>query len=183
MSRIGKKPIIIRAGVTTTVDGRTVRVKGPKGELTMTLHPHVRVEERAGELVVTVASPDVASDRALWGLSRTLIENMVHGVTEGFKKQLEVIGIGYKVALQDRALKVEVGFSHPVIFELPTGIEAQVEKNTITIVGADRQLVGDVAAQIRSIRKPEVYKGKGIKYIDEVVRRKAGKAAKTTGAA
>ncbi len=187
MSRIGKKPIPLPQGVTVVIDGQGITVKGPKGELALVAHPHVRVTLGAGEggaqeLVVTVQDHEDASDRSLWGLHRSLVRNMVQGVTDGFRKQLEVVGIGYKVALAGRALTLEVGFSHPVKFELPIGIEAKVDKNFITLISADKQLLGDVAAQIRSIRKPEPYKGKGIKYVGEVVRRKAGKAVKTGAA-
>lgn len=183
MSRVGKKPIPIPKGVIVTLEGQKLRVVGPKGELSFTAHPHVtllvtRADERE-EVHVTVRNPEDAKDRALWGLTRSLVRNMVQGVTEGFRKQLEVVGIGYKVALQGRKLVLEVGFSHPVPFEMPLGIDAMVDKNTITITGVDKQLVGEIAARIRAIKKPEPYKGKGIKYADEVVRRKAGKAVKT----
>lgn len=156
-------------------------MKGPKGALETAIHPHVTVRQEENTLYVTVANPSDTSDRALWGLSQRLIANMVTGVTAGFEKSLEVNGVGFKVALSGNTLNLSLGFSHPVIFELPKGIEAKVEKNVITISGTDKQLVGETAARIRALKKPEPYKGKGIKYTDEVIRRKATKAAKAGG--
>jgi large subunit ribosomal protein L6 len=182
MSRIGKKPIAIPAGVDVTVGAGTVTVKGPKGTLTRAVHPHVTVAVAAGEsgkeVAVTVQDPADVRDRALWGLFRTLIANMLAGVTKGFEKKLEVIGVGYKVAGGGAKITLEVGFSHPVEVALPAGITGTVEKNLITLAGADKELVGETAARLRRIRPPEPYKGKGIKYVDETIRRKAGKAAK-----
>ncbi|MFC1612383.1 50S ribosomal protein L6 [Patescibacteria group bacterium] len=182
MSRIGKKPIIIPNGVEVNINGQNVSAKGPKGDLELNLHKLVKAEIKKENdekfLQVTVLDPENVTQRALWGLSAKLIYNIIEGVTKGFEKKLEVNGVGYKVSLQGNKLKLEVGYSHPVEYALPEGIEAKVEKNIITISGIDKQLVGEVAAQIRKIRKPEPYKGKGIKYIDEEVRRKAGKAAK-----
>ncbi|MDP3985632.1 MAG: 50S ribosomal protein L6 [bacterium] len=178
MSRVGKKPVIIPAGVTPTINGQELRVKGPKTELVLTLHPNVHVAVQEGALQLTVDEEDNQRNRALWGLYRNLVQNMMDGVTTGFSKQLEVNGIGYRVAQSGSKLVLEVGFSHSVEFALPEGIEATVEKNIITIRGADKYLVGETAARIRRIREPEPYKGKGIKYVDEVIRRKAGKAAK-----
>ena len=184
MSRIGKKPIIIPPGVTVDIEDGRVTVKGPKGELAERIHPHVSVSlnREKGDITVDTASPDVKRDRALWGTTRNLIANMVQGVTSGFAKQLEVVGVGYKVALAGKKIMLEVGYSHPVEFPLPAGIEGSVEKNTITLRSADAALLGETAARLRSIRKPEPYKGKGIKYSDEVIRRKAGKAVKAGGA-
>lgn len=182
MSRIGKKSIAVPANVTVTIEGDTVKVKGPKGEDLLRLHPNVHVSLEAGELAVTVNNPEEKQDRALWGLHRALLANMVRGVGQPFEKKLEMVGVGYKVALQGRKLVLEVGFSHPVEVELPEGITATVEKNVITLTGVNKQQVGEMAAQIRAIRKPEPYKGKGIKYVGEVIRRKAGKAAKAAGA-
>ncbi|MBI3114951.1 MAG: 50S ribosomal protein L6 [Candidatus Kerfeldbacteria bacterium] len=182
MSRIGRLPIPIPDGVTLTVSGQTVSAKGPKGELSLPLHEHVTVEVKAGAAAVTVAQPDVKDDRALWGLFRVLIQNMVTGVTKGFEKRLEVQGVGYRAEAGGKTLKLFLGFSHPVAFPLPEGVEAKVEKNVIVVTGIDKQLVGAVAADIRSLRKPEPYKGKGIRYVDEVVRRKAGKVVKAAGA-
>lgn len=183
MSRIGKKPITIPQGVTTEIRGSHLVVRGPKGELACEIHPHVsiRVDNELGILTVLMESIASARDHALWGTMRNLIANMMKGVTEGFSKQLEVVGIGYKVTLAGKKIMLEVGYSHPVEFPLPVGIEGAVEKNTVTLRGADRALLGETAARLRSIRKPEPYKGKGIKYVDEVIRRKAGKAVKAGG--
>lgn len=184
MSRIGKKPITIPSGVTVAIEGQTVRVKGPKGELMRVSHPHVTVREDAGNLLVTVASPDDSNDRALWGLTRRLVANMVDGVTKGYTKKLELIGVGYKAVVSGQKLTLHLGFSHPIDFVLPSGITASVEKNTfLTLLGIDNELLGNVAARIRKFRKPEPYKGKGIKYEGEVIRRKLGKAAKAAGGA
>jgi large subunit ribosomal protein L6 len=178
MSRIGRKPIALPAGVSLTVADRVVTVKGAKGSLTTELHPHVTLAVDGQTANVSVTDPDRKQDRALWGLFRALVANMVRGVTEGFEKKLEVHGIGYKAAASGKKITLSVGFSHPVEFPLPDGVEGKVEKNVITISGIDKQLVGDTAARIRQIRPPEPYKGKGIKYADEVVRRKAGKVVK-----
>jgi large subunit ribosomal protein L6 len=178
MSRIGKQTIEIPEGVTIKIDGQQVSVKGPKGELTEKLSNVAVIEQKEKKIKVTVKNPEVKSNRALWGLSRMLIANMVEGVTKGYEKKLEVNGVGFKVDLQGKKLVLHVGFSHPVEFELPEEIEGKVEKNVITLSGINKQLVGNTAAQVRSIRKPEPYKGKGIKYIDETIRRKAGKVAK-----
>jgi len=181
MSRIGKKPIILPAGITAEVAGVQVKVKGPKGELTHTFDPRATVElsevEGHTQLAVRVALEQDPFERALWGTVRAVIANAVTGVTQGFTKGLEINGVGYRVSLKGRTLVLTVGFSHDVEVALPQGIEAKVEKNTITLTGIDRQLVGETAAKIRAIRPPEPYLGKGIKYTDEVVRRKAGKAA------
>jgi large subunit ribosomal protein L6 len=182
MSRVGKKPLPIPAGLDIRIDGKILKAKGAKGELSLELHPHVRVTIDNGVLTVDVADQENVKDRALWGLFRRLIENVVVGVTKGFEKKLEVNGIGFKAALQGSILKLDVGYSHEVEFIIPKGISASVEKNVITISGIDRQLVGETAAQIRNVKKPEPYKGKGIKYADEVIRRKAGKTAKAGSA-
>ncbi len=178
MSRIGKKPITIPSGVTVSLTGDVVTVKGPKGELNRTIHPLVKVTTTPESVQIDVANKDEKKSKALWGTFGSHMKNMIEGVTAGFQKQLEVNGVGYRVAMQGTALKLEVGFSHPVIYALPKGITATVDKNLITLQGADKELVGQTAAEVRNIRKPEPYKGKGIKYIDEVVRRKAGKTAK-----
>lgn len=178
MSRIGKQPITIPTGVTMTQRGNRVFVKGPKGELERTFHAQVTVTVADNAAAVTVARPDDHSDRALWGLSRMLLQNMVTGVTEGYAKALEVQGVGYRVALQGKKLVFNVGYSHAVEFALPEGISATVAGNVITVNGADKELVGESAARIRRIRKPEPYKGKGIRYVGEFVRRKAGKVVK-----
>jgi len=179
MSRIGKKIIIIPSGVEVKIDGRNVNIKGPKGALKFTVHPKVLLEQSDDGISVNVSNPADKLERSLWGTNRKLIANMVDGVTQGFEKKLEVNGVGYKVAISGNKLTLNVGFSHPVDFNLPEGVLATVEKNNITLSSIDKQLVGEAAAQIRKIRKPEPYKGKGIKYSDEQIRRKAGKAAKT----
>lgn len=181
MSRIGKQPIEIPAGVELKLDDRMVTVKGPKGTLKQLLHSHVTLTVEGTTACVTVNDPINPDDHALWGLFNRLIGNMVIGTTKGFEKALEVNGVGYKVAVNGRALDLSLGFSHPINFPLPEGIDAKVEKNVITISGSDKQVVGEIAAQIRRLRKPEPYKGKGIKYVGEVIRRKAGKAAKAAG--
>lgn len=181
MSRIGKKPVAIPSGVTVDLKGETLRIKGPKGELMLTIHPKVLVEHKGTEIIVSVKKPDEKSERALWGLFRSLINNMVTGVTTGFTKILEINGVGYKAAMSGQKIILNLGYSHPIEMEVPTGLEAKVEKNTITITGADRQVVGQFAAVVRSQREPEPYKGKGIKYQDEVIRRKAGKVVKAVG--
>lgn len=180
MSRIGKKPINIPAGVTVEVAPGRVEVKGPKGALTRVLHPGVTVVVD-GAMVQVGLTPAAAKDKELvplWGTFASHVRNMIEGVTVGFKKQLEVNGVGYRVAMQGADVKLDVGFSHPVIFATPKGVTITVEKNVITLVSADKELLGAAAADIRAIRKPEPYKGKGIKYMDETIRRKAGKSAK-----
>ncbi|MFA5130189.1 MAG: 50S ribosomal protein L6 [Patescibacteria group bacterium] len=180
MSRIGRKPLEIPNGVDVTIADALVIVKGPKGTLSVPLHPHVHVEQTPERIVnVTVEDPEDVKDRALWGLFRKLIANAVDGVQKPFEKKLEFVGIGYRVAVAGNVVTMEVGFSHPVEYALPAGITATVEKNMLTISGIDRQLVGETAARIRRTRPPEPYKGKGIKYSDETIRRKAGKAAKS----
>lgn len=185
MSRIGKKPLTIPAGVDVKIEssvdaqgktGSTVRVKGPKAELARVLPKSVSIAVENGVLSVHVADPESVEQRALWGLVRRLVENMVEGVTKGFAKKLEVNGIGFKVAASGDTLTLDVGFSHDVKFHVPADISVTVEKNVITVSGADKERVGQVAAEIRSIKKPEPYKGKGIKYSDETLRRKAAKA-------
>ena len=185
MSRLGKKPIKIPAEVTVNLNDAEIAVKGPKGELKINLVPQVNVgfDKEKNELTTSVAFPEKKELRALWGLAVRLIQGMIAGVTVGFEKKLEMVGIGFKVSQSGNKLVLEVGFSHPVNFELPAGISAKIEKNIITISGIDKQLVGEIAARIRRIKRPEPYKGKGIKYIDEVIKRKAGKAAKTGAAA
>lgn len=181
MSRIGKLPITIPAGVTIKLDDRVVSVTGPKGTLTQKLHDRVNVE--IGETVnVTVRQPNNQNDRALWGLTRMLIANMVVGVTTGFEKKLEINGVGFKAALTGKNLVLNLGFSHPINFAVPEGITITVDKNVVSVSGIDKQLVGETAATIRALKKPEPYKGKGIKYSDEVIRRKAGKVVKAAGA-
>ena len=178
MSRVGKKPLEIPSGVDLKIEDENIRVKGPKGELSLVKPPRVILKLEDNVLTVHVPNENAVKDKALWGLTRRLIGNMVEGVTEGYSKQLEVNGVGYKVALMGKDIKLNVGYSHDVNFPAPEGITFVVEKNVITVSGIDKQLVGETAAQIRKVRKPEPYKGKGIKYMDEVIIRKAGKTAK-----
>lgn len=178
MSRIGKKPIEIPSGVEVTVGADVVSVKGPKGSITTPIHPMVSYNV-ADNAVEVLRSGDSRQERAQHGLHRTLLFNCVEGVSKGFSKTLEVVGVGYKVNVQGNNVVLNVGFSHPVNFALPAGIEAKTEgNNKLLISGVDKQLVGEVAAQLRRVRPPEPYKGKGIKYIDEQIRRKAGKSGK-----
>jgi large subunit ribosomal protein L6 len=182
MSRIGKQPIEIPGGVSVEVRDAVVAVKGPNGELSQRIVPDMKVAVDGGEVRVERPS-DAREHRALHGLTRSLIANMVEGVTKGFEKRLEIQGVGYRAALNGKDLEMQLGFSHPVHFPAPEGIEFEVPQPTrIFIRGIDKQLVGETAARIRRIRKPEPYKGKGIRYEGEYVRKKAGKAAKTAGA-
>lgn len=178
MSRIGRQPIAVPAGVDVKIDGSTVTVKGPKGTLTRTVHNNMKVEMADGAIVVT--RPDDSNlNKSLHGLTRTLLHNMVVGVTEGFKKELEVNGVGYRVAKQGKDLVMNIGFSHQVTMAEPEGITIDVPApNKIIISGADKQKVGQFAAEVREKRPPEPYKGKGIKYAEEHIRRKEGKAGK-----
>ena len=184
MSRVGKKPILIPAGVEVTIDDKTITVKGPKGTLTRIVHPLVSLtltEDTEGKHVhVSVMDETEKVNRSQWGTARTLIANMVSGVTLEFTKKLEVNGVGYRVNLSGRNVNLVVGYSHDVVFPLPDGVSATVDGNVITLSGSNNELVGEVAARIRKVRKPEPYKGKGIKYADEVIRRKAGKSQKAT---
>jgi large subunit ribosomal protein L6 len=176
MSRIGRKPISIPAGVDVTLDGNHVRVKGPKGELARTLHRDVVVRREDGAIVVERPS-DGAEHRALHGLSRTLVANMVEGVTAGFTKTLEIVGVGYRAETKPFGLTLALGYSHPIDYKAPEGITLRaVNPTTVEVSGTDKEVVGQVAAEIRSLRPPEPYKGKGVKYQGEVIRRKAGKA-------
>jgi large subunit ribosomal protein L6 len=175
MSRIGKNPIDIPAGVEVSVGASEIQVKGPKGSLTTPVDPAVEYKVEDGKVYVTRVD-DSRRSRGQHGLRRTLLANCVDGVTKGFAKTLEVIGVGYKVSVQGQKVVLNVGYSHPVEFDLPAGLEAKVEGSKLIIEGTDKQLVGEVAAQIRRVRPPEPYKGKGIKYIDEIIRRKAGKS-------
>lgn len=181
MSRIGKKPIAIPSGVTVTAGNSEVSAKGPKGSLNLPLHPRITVKTEDNNVKVEVKNPQLQEDRALWGLYRALVANLVKGVTEGFEKKLEINGVGYRASVSGKKLVLALGFSHPVELEIPEGLNVAVEKNIMIISGIDRQLVGQFAAVVRSQKIPEPYKGKGIRYIDEVVRRKAGKAAKAVG--
>lgn len=175
MSRIGRQPITVPAGVNIDIADGRVQVRGPKGELAHTLPTQISVRREDGTLVVERAS-DERTDRALHGLTRTLVANMVVGVTDGFTRRLEINGVGYRAAAVGNNLVLQLGFSHPVIYPAPEGISFVVQGNAVTVSGFDKQLVGEVAAQIRRVRPPEPYKGKGVKYAEEVIRRKAGKA-------
>lgn len=177
MSRLGKLPIELPSGTQAKLENGFVVVKGPKGELKTQIHNFVKVDIKENEINVSVKNSEDKTQRSLWGLFRSLINNMVVGVNEGFEKKLEINGVGYKVQASGRKLILNLGFSHPIEYDLPEGITAEVEANVITIKGFDKQLVGETAAQIRKFRKPEPYKGKGIKYQDEVIRRKEGKTA------
>ncbi len=177
MSRLGKLPMTLPKGTSAAITGDMLTVRGPKGELTQKLHEYVTVEVSESEIKVSVGSASNKKERAFWGLYFSLIKNMVIGVTEGYQKKLEIQGVGYKVSGGGSSINLSLGFSHPIVFELPKGIQAAVEANTIIISGIDKQMVGETAAQIRRLKKPEPYKGKGIRYSDEIVRRKAGKTA------
>jgi large subunit ribosomal protein L6 len=175
MSRIGKKPIEIPTGVTATLDGQTVSVKGPKGQLSWTVAEEIEVRQEDGALTLAPRE-DTQRARALWGLSRSLVGNMVEGVTKGFERNLELVGVGYRAAMKGRNLSLQLGFSHDVDLPPPEGITFAVAKPTeVKISGIDKQLVGEMAARIRKIRPPEPYKGKGVRYAGEQVRRKEGK--------
>ena len=178
MSRIGKKPIEIPSGVKITIDGNTVTAKGPLGTETVTVRPEIAVKVEDNHIILSKVGTTRETD-ALYGLSRTLVANAVHGVKEGFEKKLEIQGVGYRANMEGKNLNLALGYSHPVIVEPPVGITITVEANTkISVKGSNKQTVGDVAAFIRSKRPPEVYKGKGIRYEGEYIRRKAGKAGK-----
>ncbi len=178
MSRVGKKPIAIPDQVTVDISDSAVTITGPKGSLVREIHPDMRVKVENGELIVERPS-DLKKHRALHGLTRALLYNMVVGVTEGFRRQLQIVGVGYRAEMRSRNLVLHLGYSHPIVFSPPDEVSVQVEpkENRIEVTGLDKELVGLVAAKIRSFRKPEPYKGKGIRYIDEQVRTKAGKAS------
>lgn len=178
MSRIGKLPIDIPEKVEVKIIDQEIFVKGPKGELREKLHPKIKVDIEAGVIKINLKKVDEKGSSAFCGLFRSLIFNMVQGVTEGFEKKLEINGVGYKVSQEKNKIILNVGYSHPVEFILQDNVSAKIEKNVITLNSFDKQLLGQMAANIRKIRKPEPYKGKGIKYFDEVIRRKSGKAAK-----
>lgn len=196
MSRIGKKPVILPDGVTAELAAGVLTVKGPKGTLTQEVHPKALITmntaEGANEVIVDVAKHEDKREKALWGLFRSLVQNMVDGVTTGYTKMLDVVGVGFKAEVRGTTLVLNLGFSHPIDFEIPAGVDVKVEKDaskvtilqyqtTITLTGIDKQLVGQVAANIRELKKPEPYKGKGIKYSDETIIRKAGKVVKAVG--
>lgn len=177
MSRKANKPITIPKDATVTVAGLTITVNGPKGVISHTVNPVVTIAVTDAGVEVKVADPNDKFQRAIWGTTGALVRNMLHGVTVGYTVQLEISGVGYGFEVQGKKLQVKAGYSHPVVFDLPDGIAVKQERNVITLSSHDKQLVGQVAAEIRKIRKPEPYKGKGIKYVDEVIIRKQGKQA------
>ena len=179
MSRVGKKPILIPSGVEVKNEGQKVIIKGPKGELSRQIRPEIKVEVKEGKIFL---EPQIETKKtgAFWGLSRALLANMVKGVTEGFEKKLEIEGLGYKALMEGNDLVLQIGFTHPVKIHSPEGIKISVEKNVITVSGCDRETVGLVASKIRKKKPAEPYKGKGIKYLGEVIRKKAGKKVATT---
>jgi large subunit ribosomal protein L6 len=181
MSRIGRLPITVPSGVDVTIDGRNVTVTGPKGSLSRALHPDMTVSREDETLVVTRPT-EQKTHKQLHGLTRTLVNNMVVGVTDGYRKGLEITGVGYRAALNGRKLTLNLGYSHPIEIDPPEGITFEVENPTrLAVVGIDKELVGQIAAKVRSTRKPEPYKGKGVRYTGEYIRRKAGKAGKIGG--
>ena len=181
MSRIGRLPITVPSGVDVTIDGRNVTVKGPKGSLSRALHPDMTVSREDGTIVVTRPT-EQKTHKQLHGLTRTLVNNMVVGVTDGYRKGLEITGVGYRAALNGRKLTLNLGYSHPIEIDPPEGISFEVENPTrLAVVGIDKELVGQIAAKVRPTRKPEPYKGKGVRYAGEYIRRKAGKAGKIGG--
>jgi large subunit ribosomal protein L6 len=181
MSRIGRLPITVPSGVDVTIDGRNVTVTGPKGTLSRSLHPDITVSREDGTLVVTRPT-EQKTHKQLHGLTRTLVNNMVVGVTDGYRKGLEITGVGYRATLNGKKLTLNLGYSHPIEIDPPDGISFEVENPTrLAVIGIDKELVGQVAARVRAMRKPEPYKGKGVRYAGEQIRRKAGKAGKIGG--
>jgi large subunit ribosomal protein L6 len=181
MSRIGRLPITVPSGVDVTIDGRNVTVTGPKGTLSRALHPDITVSREDGTLVVTRPT-EQKTHKQLHGLTRTLVNNMVVGVTDGYRKGLEITGVGYRAALNGKRLTLNLGYSHPIEIDPPDGISFELENPThLAVVGIDKELVGQIAAKVRATRKPEPYKGKGVRYAGEYIRRKAGKAGKIGG--
>ncbi len=177
MSRLGKLPIKLAEGMEAKIADGFLVIKNNKGELKQEIHPKVKIDITDDVIRISIADETDKKEKALWGLFYSLIKNMVIGLTDGFAKKLEIIGVGYRAALSGKKLTLNVGYSHPVIFDIPTNVNAQVEGNIITLKSFDKQLLGETAALIRRVRQPEPYKGKGIKYTDEIIRRKEGKAA------
>ncbi|MBS3757324.1 MAG: 50S ribosomal protein L6 [Desulfobacterales bacterium] len=177
MSRVGKKPIQIPEKTTITYKDRVLSVQGQKGTLSMTVHPDAALDITDSAVTVSVKRNDQKA-KAIWGMTRALIANMVHGVNQGFERVLEINGVGYRAELKDKGLEFHLGHSHPIYFELPEGISAKVEKNVIRLEGYNKELLGYTASSIRQLRPPEPYKGKGVKYAEETIQRKAGKTAK-----
>lgn len=174
MSRIGKKPVPLPDGVKVDISGAVVKVQGPKGALERQMVPQVKIESDGRQVMVAIAESSREAG-AFQGLTRTLINNMVIGVSNGYSKDLELVGVGYRAELENKVIKLALGYSNPIMFDLPEGIEAQVDRQKIKISGIDKELVGQTAAKIRDLRPPEPYKGKGVKYADEIIRRKVGK--------
>jgi large subunit ribosomal protein L6 len=181
MSKIGKLPIAVKDTMTVSVTGQEVSVTGPKGNFSYRVPSPITVTYENGQMVVTQKQPGDVESRALFGLTRATLANLVKGADEGFTKKLELVGVGYRAQVQGTDLVLSLGFSHPVKFTPPQGVSFTVAENVITVAGSDKMLVGDMAARIRAVRPPEPYKGKGIKYVGEYIRRKAGKAAKAVG--
>ncbi len=177
MSRVGKSPVLVPSNVTVSMDNGIITVNGPKGTLSQDMISQITIKQSDNEISFTREN-DEPKNRSLHGLMRSLVQNMVTGVSDGFTKQLEINGVGYRVALAGTELKLQLGFSHEVVYKIPAGVEIKVEQNVITISGIDKQAVGQVAAEIRSLKKPEPYKGKGIKYVGERIIRKSGKSGK-----
>ena len=182
MSRLAKKPIELPQGVTCEVSEDLITVKGAKGQLQMPVNPRVSVVVADNLVTLTVADPEDIELKAHWGLIASLLTNMIVGVTEGYEKKLEINGVGYKAQIKGKNLELNVGYSHSVEYKVPEDVAVAVDKNIISVSGIDKQRVGQIAAEIRAVKKPEPYKGKGIKYIDEVIRRKAGKVGKAAAA-
>lgn len=176
MSRIGKRPIEIPEGVEIKITGRKISVKGPKGLLDFEFHSNMKVEIAGKEIKVSV-DKETKQSKALWGLTRMLVANMIEGVTKGFEKQIELQGVGFRMAVQGKKINMALGFSHPVEVEIPGGLEARIDKNVLTISGIDKQAVGQFAASLRALKKAEPYKGKGFRYVGEIVKKKVGKKA------
>lgn len=174
MSRIGKMPVPIPKGVTVELKDEQIKVKGPKGQLDRSIHPMVNVSVQDDQIIVAVGDESKES-KSLHGLFRALIANMVTGVSQGFQRELEIVGVGYRAEISGKTATFNLGHSHPIVFELPDGIEGSIDRNKISLQGIDKELLGKTAAKIRGFRKPEPYKGKGIRYVDEYVKRKAGK--------
>ena len=185
MSRIGKKPISIPEGAEVKIEGQRVFIKGPKGELTKEFRPEIKITVEENKIFVSPQIPPTKKmvggkrTKAFWGLTRALIANMIKGVTEGFEKKLQIEGLGFRALIEDENLLLHIGFTHPVKIKTPLGIKFSIEKNIITVSGIDKELVGQIAAKIRKIKPPEPYKGKGIRYLGEVIRRKVGKKVVT----
>ena len=181
MSRIGKKPVVLPSGTSAKFADGVLTVTGPKGNLSIPIHEKVLVTISDAEIIVDIAKKEDKKEKALWGLFRSLVQNLVDGVNNGFEKKLEVNGVGFKVAVANNKITLNLGFSHPIEVAVPSDLQVDVDKNLITITGTDKQRVGQFAAEIRDLKKPEPYKGKGIKYLDEVILRKAGKVVKAVG--